>query len=142
MAFYSRKLSSASDLEQEKERISKRLEDLKKEQLLPLSGFGKAEGKQPAGEAAKGQSGFQLPAWLAPGHPLFDLGVDIVKSRLRKRRKTTTVAVEPEKPSKRPMWLSIILEIGLGYLKWKALELVFNAIAGLISNRKKKSTAS
>lgn len=147
MRLYPKRLNNLAELKQEKMLLKEQREQMDLEHLFTNGGMNAEAGKDEGMGAGSGLLGMALS--LLGSESLFGAAIKHLpsifslfskkKTKQQAYKNSKTVAEENEKhPS---LIMKVVKEVGLGYLKWKAIELGFKGIKKIINSRKQKNEA-
>lgn len=133
MALYHKKLHSLQELKKERKLLLKKRRKLDKEPLLSLDGI--------AGAVSGGGGVLGTVLDLLPiSNPLVKMGMKMA-GKLFTKKDADKKKDEPYDGNKKTIKGRIgsaLLDVGLGYLKWKAVSLSYKAAKSVVKSRKEK----
>lgn len=141
MKLYYKKIYNIEDLRREKKVLLKELKRMDKKDILSFKG---SSGKKRK-EERKETEVFQIADYFPGAHPLVGILIKIIQNRLLKGRAANStlqqahpVATLKQKGVK--MLRTALVEVAVGYIKWKAIELTYKGVRALIRKRKERNS--
>ncbi len=152
MSFYPKKLKSINDLEKEKKRLNKQLNQLREEEMFSVTEL--MAGIKQGAAGIKGGGGILNMAlnFLPSSNPIVEMGVNFLKERLSRKaeKKSSNKENETTQENDGPSFGSKVkhaaksaaIEVITGYIKWKAIELSYKGIRYLVKQRQANKRAA
>lgn len=157
MRMYPKEIRSLKQLEQEKKRLHKQLDELEDQELFSMSSL-MSRGNKKKGAKDEEDGGFDLSSLIAMlpiSNPIIKTVLPLVQSRVMAllQRKAAPVAgatiaatesatAQTTGQKVKHAALAVGKDIVIGYLKWKAIELTFKGVRHLVNKQKEKREAA
>lgn len=161
MKGYPKEIRSLKELEKEKKRLQKQLEELKEQDFFSMPKFG--GGKRKKTDDDEDGGGFDIMSlitMLPISNPIIRTALPLLKSQLTSfiQKKTAPAAATVETVSNSVQTLNpgtqttgqkvkhaaiaVAKDVVIGYLKWKAIELAFKGVRHLVNKQREKKEAA
>ena len=146
MRLYPKRLNNLAELKREKMLLKEQREQTDLHHLFTSDGMGAEAGEDEGVGAGGGLLGMALS--LLGSESLFGAAIKHLpsifslfskKETKQQANKKSKAATEDEKHTS--LVMKVVKEVGLGYLKWKAIELGFKGVKKLVNFRKQKHEA-